>query len=196
MRCSAVLLAGGKSTRMGCDKALLDFEGQPLWRRQLNTLHRLSPQQLMIAAPPREEWSGYEVIADIMANAGPLAGVAGALRRCATSHLVVLAIDLPNMTADFLRGLLVECTEEQGIVPCSPAGFEPLAAVYPADCAALAMHLLRRGEYSMQQFVQLAIAQGRMCPREIAPNESELFLNLNTPADYERFRDREVHPNR
>jgi len=196
MHCSAVLLAGGKSTRMGRDKAWLDFEGELLWRRQLNTLLGLSPEQLMIAGPPREEWSGYEVIADIMANAGPLAGVAGALRRCATSHLVVLAIDLPNVAADFLRALLVECTAKQGIVPRSSAGFEPLAAVYPAGCAALAMHLLGRGEYSMQQFVQLAIAQEQMCPREIAPNESELFLNLNTPADYERFRDREVHPNR
>ena len=53
MRCSAVLLAGGKSSRMGRDKAFLEIEGEPLWQRQLATLRRLAPEQLMISGPLR-----------------------------------------------------------------------------------------------------------------------------------------------
>ena len=85
MRCSAVLLAGGKSSRMGRDKALLEIDGEPLWRRQLATLRALEPEQLMVSGPPRGEG---ETVADEIEDAGPLGGVAAALpnarRRCSS----------------------------------------------------------------------------------------------------------------
>ncbi len=108
MRYSAVLLAGGKSSRMGCNKAFLQIAGKPLWQRQLATLRRLSPEQLMISGPAREEWKDNEIVADEIANAGPLAGISAALRRCTTPRLVVLAVDLPKITATFYRDLLIE----------------------------------------------------------------------------------------
>ena len=68
MRFSAVLLAGGKSSRMGSDKAFLEIEGEPLWQRQLATLRGLSPGQLMISGPRREEWDEYEIVTDEFAG--------------------------------------------------------------------------------------------------------------------------------
>src|SRR5690348_17763401 len=130
MRCSALLLAGGKSSRMGRDKAFLELEGEPLWQRQLATLRALSPEQLLIAGPRREQWTGLEVIADQIAEAGPLAGIAAALHKCTAPHLVVLAVDLPMVTSDFLRALLELCREEQGAVPTAAGAAEPLAAIY------------------------------------------------------------------
>ena len=180
MRFSAVLLAGGKSTRMGRDKALLDFAGQPLWQRQLETLRRLSPERLMVSGPPRD---GCDTIADEIENAGPLAGVAAALRKCASLHLVVLAVDLPLVTTDFLRSLLARCSDEKGVVPLGPEFFEPLAAVYPSACAVPAAAALRRGDFSMQHFVQAAITANLLAPRKLSSAEAELFANLNTPAD-------------
>ena len=67
MRCSAVLLAGGRSSRMGQDKAFLEIAGQMLWRRQIETLRALSPEQLMISGPPREAWGEFEIVADVIA---------------------------------------------------------------------------------------------------------------------------------
>ncbi len=195
MRFSALLLAGGKSSRMGRDKALLEIEGEPLWRRQLATLRQLSPARLMIAGPA---FAGCDcqILRDEIPNAGPLAGVAAGLRHCTTSHLIVLAIDLPEMTADFFRALLADCGEGEGIVPRAATVFEPLAAIYPVRAATLAASCLRAGEFSMQNFVRRALAENLIRPREIAPNELALFTNLNTPADYERFRAREIHPSR
>lgn len=183
MRCSAVLLAGGKSSRMGCDKAFLEIAGEPLWRRQLETLRRLSPEQLMVSGPAREEWSEYEIVADEIADAGPLAGVASALRQCATPRLVVLAVDLPKMTASFLQSLLHLCGDHQGAVPRTANRFEPLAAVYPARCATLAAVALRDGNFSMQNFVRLAREQDLLLEQRISEAETALFANLNTPAD-------------
>ncbi len=165
---------------MGRDKALLEFKGEPLWRRQLNTLRELSPEQLMVSGPPREEWSACEIVPDEIADAGPLAGVSAALQKCTAPLLVVLAIDLPRMSAEYLRSL---CRDGQGAVPRGPDGFEPLAAAYPAACASLAAQKLRSGDFSMQNFVRKAIDQGLFAERKISPSERMLFANLNTPAD-------------
>ncbi len=162
---------------MGRDKAFLEIEGELLWRRQLGTLRELSPAQLMISGPPHPEWSDCEIVADEIADAGPLAGVTAALQRCTTPFLVVLAVDLPWMTADFLRSL------SHGAVPRGSAGFEPLAAVYPATCASLAAQKLSSGDFSMQDFVRHAIDQRLLTERKISEAESVLFKNLNTLCD-------------
>ncbi len=162
---------------MGRDKAFLEFAGEPLWRRQLATLRKLSPEQLMISGSRREEWIEYEIVSDEIADAGPLAGVTAALQNCTAPLLVVLAVDLPRMTANFLRSL------EHGAVPHGPDGFEPLAAVYPVTCLSLARESLRSGDFSMQNLVRMAIEQGLLSEREISESECSLFSNLNTPAD-------------
>jgi len=177
MHCSAVLLAGGKSTRMGRDKAFLEYEGEALWQRQLATLQKLAPEQLLISGPARAEWSDCEVVADEVTNAGPLAGVAAALQKCTTPLLVVLAVDLPRITTGFLLSLL----QLGGAVARSPHGFEPLAAVYPRDCTSLATCALRSGDFSMQSFVHQAIRKGLLVAPETP--ETGLFTNLNSRAD-------------
>ncbi len=180
MRCSAVLLAGGKSSRMGCDKALLEVGGEPLWRRQLATLRALGPEQLMISGPGRGEG---EAVADEIEGAGPLGGVAAALHRCTAPLLVVLAVDLPAMTADFLQTLLELCGVGKGVVPRGSEYFEPLAAIYPVAATAIARERLRNAEFSMQDFVAAAIREELLIERKLRPEETRLFANLNTPAD-------------
>jgi molybdopterin-guanine dinucleotide biosynthesis protein A len=183
MRCSAVLLAGGKSLRMGRDKALLEIDGERLWRRQLATLQKLSPEQLMLSGPRREGWSEDEIVSDEVVDAGPLAGVAAALQKCTTPHLVVLAVDLPKMTADFLRSLLALCAENRGAVARTTEGFEPLAAVYPVRCAALAAAALQSDNFSMQNFVREAMKLHLLVEHRISAVDAPLFTNLNTPAE-------------
>ena len=195
MRCGALLLAGGKSSRMRRDKALLEIDGKPLWQHQLATLQKLSPEQLMLSGPYRKE-GDYEIVTDELPNAGPLAGVAAALRRCRAPRLVVLAVDLPDMTAEFLRSLLDDCGPSFGIVPRSPNGFEPLAAIYPVGCGSCAMAALHDGQFSMQNFVRRALEQGWLRERALLPAELSLFTNLNTPADYEASRDRAIRQSR
>jgi molybdopterin-guanine dinucleotide biosynthesis protein A len=195
MHCSAVLLAGGKSSRMGREKALLEIEGQPLWQRQLATLQALSAEQLMISGKPPAECE-CEIVTDEAVNSGPLGGVAAALRKCAAPLLVVLAIDLPLMTTEFLLSLLAECAPGRGMVPQNAQNFEPLAAVYPVECLSLASSCLREGQLGMQGFVRRALDRGWLRAKEIAPADLELFTNLNTPADYEKFREREIHSSR
>ena len=86
---------------MGRDKALLEIDGVPLWQRQLRTLQELQPSEIFFAGPAREAWieNGFECIADAANDVGPIGGLVAALRRCADARLLVLAIDLPEMTS-------------------------------------------------------------------------------------------------
>lgn len=168
---------------MGRNKAFLEIDGQPLWRRQMEKLRRLRPEQIMVSGPPRNEWSDCEVVSDEVENAGPLAGVAAALGKCTTSHLVVLAVDLPMMTSNFLQSLLELCGGNWGAVPRNADGFEPLAAVYPASCAFLANAALRNGDFSLQRFLRKGMSENWFVERKISAAEIPLFTNLNTTAD-------------
>src|SRR6266849_6240188 len=107
MKISAVLLAGGESHRMGKDKATLLFRGKPLWQIQLDLLRKLEPAEIFISARTDPPWRPRDVqfVADDPPSRGPLSGLTGSLARIRTSHLLVLAIDMPFMSEIHLRSL-------------------------------------------------------------------------------------------
>ena len=193
MNFSAAIFAGGHSSRMGRDKAFLEIDGVPLWRRQLQLLQALNPIEIFIAGPVRPEWiaSGLKIIPDAADDCGPLGGLVAVLRRCKNTQLLALAIDLPNMTSAFLRQLLSTCPVDGGIIPKRNDRFEPLAAIYPAaPCLSLAENYLKSGEYSLQRLARRAIEAKLMITRETLDAEESLFFNLNTPADLAAIEDK------
>ena len=166
---------------MGKDKACIEIDGVPLWRRQLRTLRDLGPRELFISGDPREDWSHEKclIIADAKPNAGPLGGIVAALRHCSAPLLVTLAVDLPRMTSEYLAALVAACSDARGAIPSG----EPLAAVYPITASAIAEQCLASGDYSMQHFARRCIAEGSTAERNIAAADEPLFLNMNTPED-------------
>lgn len=117
---AAVLLAGGKSSRMGRDKSALPVNGEPLWQHQLAVLRATEPAELFISGKSDGPYAdcGVEILADEIPDCGPLGGIATALRRCTSDFLLVLAVDMPAMTATFLRTLLDESQRTaKGIIP-------------------------------------------------------------------------------
>jgi molybdopterin-guanine dinucleotide biosynthesis protein A len=197
MHFSAALLAGGRSSRMGRDKAFIEIDGVPLWQRQLRTLQMLAPSEIFISGPARPEWidAGLEVISDAKSDAGPLAALVAALRRCTTPRLLVLAVDLPNMTSDFLARLLSSCPTDKGVIPRSNERFEPLVAVYPVTCSSLAESLLEAGcitggtALSLHELAARAVKEELMIEKQISGGDQALFFNLNTPEDLAFQRD-------
>lgn len=189
MKFSAVLLAGGKSQRMGCDKANILINGVTLWKRQLKILTDLSPSEVFISGDVRSDWieSGVTVIPDIHPNIGPLSGIMSSLQYCSHPFLVVLAVDMPRMTSKLLRSLLSLSTGNKGVVPKLGNAFEPLAAVYPKECIKIAEHCVREGHYALQEFATGSISSGLLREQKISPEEERLFLNTNTPEDLENF---------
>jgi molybdenum cofactor guanylyltransferase len=182
---TALVVAGGRSRRMGRDKATLVFEGEPLWSRQFRILHEIKPQALWLSAQTRPDWSpaGVEVITDKAPSRGPLSGLGAALDRLLTTHLLVLAVDLPRMTAEHLRKLCALARPGCGVVPRNGDYFEPLCAVYPVEARGDARLALAGKDVSMQAFVRNLLGQSRMKLYPVPANESSLYCNVNTPED-------------
>ena len=170
---------------MGEDKAFIEMNGTPLWRRQLQILQELAPRELFLSGPSREQWRHIDsiIISDAKPDAGPLAGLVAALRRCSTPLLLALAIDLPNMTADHLRELLARCSNAEGVIPRWRQRFEPLAAVYPRTALSLAENCLASDDHSLQRFAARCVSDRLLDVMDIAIDDEPLFLNMNTPED-------------
>jgi molybdopterin-guanine dinucleotide biosynthesis protein A len=183
---SAMLLAGGQSTRMGRDKALLPLQGSDLllWQRQLRVLEELGPEKMFWSGALREGIPAHlQVVRDAAQNVGPMAGIGACLDVLTSDLLVVVAIDLPQMKAAFLQGLLARCSTGGGVVARHGDFFEPLAAVYPKRIASLARKHLEEGRYAMQELIREAVKQEILQAVSVKEEELMLFKNLNTPAD-------------
>ena len=183
---SAVLLAGGKSTRMGCDKSGLIIHGRALWDRQLETLRATGAGELFISGREDGPYSaaGVPIVADERAGLGPLGGIVTALRRARFEYLLVLAIDLPAMTSDYLGTLVISALRERcGVVPADGEQFEPMAAVYTRGCLLLVDEHLRLPDHSMQRFIREAVSRDLLQVRPVASEERALFHNVNKPSD-------------
>jgi molybdopterin-guanine dinucleotide biosynthesis protein A len=184
---SGVVLAAGRSTRMGRDKALLEIDGLPMWRRQRDVLARAGATEIFLSARTDQEWvrdalaaGGWAgVLHDAMPSAGPLCGLTAAIERASHAHVAVLAIDLPKMNAEWFAGLRRECAPGVGVVGRRGDFFEPLAAIYPRELMPLAWSALAHGRYALQQLVKDGIAQQMLRAREIGAEESALFENRN-----------------
>ena len=178
---TAVLLAGGESRRMGKDKATLLYRGKPLWQIQLELLRQLTPQEIFVSARSDTDWRPADVqfIADDPPSRGPLSGLAASIERITTSHLLALAIDMPEMTGTYLKFLYTQIEPGCGVVPKIDNRAEPLAAIYPREAASEFRNALRSAEFSLQSVTRDLAAAGKL--REIAVPEPQtrLFLNFN-----------------
>jgi molybdopterin-guanine dinucleotide biosynthesis protein A len=185
MTLTAVLFVGGLSRRMGVDKATLEIAGKPLWAKQINLLRELQPQAIWVSARARPAWcpAEIEVVADTPPSRGPLSGLAAALQRLQTTHLLALAIDLPRMTADELRTLFALAQPGCGVMPTNGDYFEPLCAIYPVEAAAVAATALAGQDVSLQKFSRTLLSLNRVHTHVLSESEKPLFVNANSPTD-------------
>lgn len=193
MNFAAALLAGGRSTRMGQDKAWLLWQGEPLAKRQLRVLAETGAAWLMVSCREEQEFteSGEWLMhgADLMVfdplntDEGPLGGIVRCLQTI-DLPLLVLAVDMPHMTAGFLLDrLLAPFDGDQGLVFRGAHGFEPLAAIYPPTMLPLLEAALQAGKLGLQAIIAEAVQRGMMKVLDMQPSDEAFFRNVNTPAD-------------
>jgi len=187
MTLTAVLFVGGESRRMGADKATLMTAGVPLWSRQLELLRNLEPNKLLISARSRPAWTpaDIEVVLDEPPSQGPLSGLTAALRHSRTTHLLALAIDLPQMTTAHLLELWRLARPEVGVIPESDGYYEPLAAIYPTIAVSMAESALANGCLSLQSLVENLLNRNSVRTYQIAGDGQRFYRNVNSRDDLE-----------
>ena len=185
IRFDAALLAGGRSSRLGRDKAFLDWRGQPLYVTQLRKLASLGPERLWLSTRPEQPFpevlEGVGRVIDAVPDLGPLGGLQSILAASEADFLLVLAVDLPRMESDFLARLVANGA---GAVPRTERGWEPLAALYPrAEFLGLVEEFLGAGKRRLQDLLDEAAARGWIRAVPVEGADSALFANLNTADD-------------
>jgi molybdopterin-guanine dinucleotide biosynthesis protein A len=184
----AAILAGGQARRLeGQDKSALPIAGVPVIDRQLAALRRLTSRIVIVGGPPdRYDRIGIPVVPDLLPDIGPLGGLYTALRG-ASERIIVLACDLPFVTAPFLECLLRTGRDADATVPRTADGLHPLCASYAADTAPRIRKLIDEGVRQVQEALgslRLHIVEGAALAQY--DPDGRLLHNINTPDDYAR----------
>jgi len=185
MRITAVLLAGGKSRRMGRDKATIEWRGRPLWQWQIEKLCVLRAEKIFLSTQSDVPWrpADVEIVLDTPPSRGPLSGLAAALVATETNHLLSLAVDMPFMTTEHLRHLRGLAADGMGVIPMIDGNAEPLAAVYPVESRAVFLEALEGDHYSLQSIVKKLVDLNLLRVMPVAGSTREFYKSINEPQD-------------
>jgi molybdopterin-guanine dinucleotide biosynthesis protein A len=182
MSFSAVILAGGKSSRMGRDKAFLETDGQTLLARQVKIVQDAGAAEVFISGRVGVDYSGFglPVLPDLFPAAGPLAGIHAALAAAKLPLVLVLAVDLVHMNGALLGELVQAGT---GLVPRVFGRIEPVAAVYPRAGLTIAKRMLEEKRLAVRDFAHACVKTGLASFVDFPDSAGWLFKNLNSPTD-------------
>lgn len=181
MNRTGFVLTGGRSSRMGRDKPLLPFRGKTLVEHIAAEVREAAGSVTLVGGAERFRSLNLPAIADIKPDCGPLGGIVTALEFSTAEWNLVVACDMPAVSAGFLRSLLddAERTGCECLVPVSPAGrIEPLCAVYRRTCLPELRRALDAGTRKMTDILEALNAVKR------SVQESGFFRNLNTPEEW------------
>jgi len=190
MKATGVILAGGKSSRMGRDKSLLVYENDTLINRMLDEMRPVFAE-LLIAGSRQDKYNiaGVREIPDIYRDTGPLGGIHAALTAASYQHVFITACDLPFFQGR-LAGLLVELSRGyDAVVPRVGNLPEPLFAVYSKNCLPYIESCLSEKNFKITRFYPQVLVHyvDEDVIRSVCDPRTA-FYNINTEADYRKAR--------
>ncbi len=188
---SVVFQAGGASRRMGRNKALMPFLGQPLIARVVGRLIHLADEALVTTNQPEElDFLGLPLVPDVLPGMGALGGLYTALSAAHLPVMALVACDMPFASPALLaaeRDLLVQSGAD-AVIPRGEFGYEPLHAVYRREtCLGPVRDSLDAGKLRMDSWFE-QVRLRVMEPEEVRHYDPDLraFLNVNTPEEFAR----------
>ncbi len=184
---SAAVLAGGASSRMGFNKALIPWRGRSLVEHILSKCASLSDDVFIVTKEPeRFAFTGFRVVKDAFPRRSSLVGIYSALKEARYHYCLVLACDMPFLNLDLLRYLAALAPNYDVVMPILKKGAEPLHAVYSKNCLGPIERLLSEEEDKILLF--LPEVKVRYVDEEVIrffDPELSSFVNINTPEELE-----------
>lgn len=183
---TAAILAGGQATRFGgVDKGALVVGTHSILERQLHELAQISDDILLVGSRHVSGNVGFRVVADRRPDCGPLGGLETALAEARDDIVLLVAGDMPFVTASLLAYLQELAETAQAVVPRTERGYHPLCAAYARSCLVAVAKRLASRRLSMVGLLE------DLNVRAVEPNEIERFgspdrllANVNTPAQF------------
>jgi len=176
---TGVVLAGGKSTRMGEDKSTMLFQNQQLIQYSINVLEPFCKEILISSNNNKHHHFNHKIIPDEYTDIGPIAGLYSALKNITTNYLFILPCDSPKVTSQFIQYLISEIDNRYDIlVPQYNHFLEPLFAIYHKRTLTLIEQQIKEKDYKLKHLLQQANT------KIVDVEDSNCFVNINTKKDY------------
>lgn len=179
---TAIILAGGESCRMGCDKSMMPIGGRPMIEHIYNQLADHF-SQVLISANDREKYAflGPEIVEDKVPGCGPLMGIASGLEASRNDLNFVVACDIPEIDIAFVRQMLQMARHCDAVVPkTGPSRYEPLFAVYRKSALPAMREVLSSGQRKIIKIFDHCKV------RHVDLSHARWFRNINTIKDYQK----------
>lgn len=185
-RTTGVLLAGGKSSRMGCDKGFLEIFGETFAQRLVNLLRRHFPE-VLISANDAKAYQGLNlpVIEDEMSDAGPLSGILSALSFATNAHALFVPVDMPLIGDKVIEKILEEGVENFISVVSDGESLFPLLGIYPKALEGSLRDFLKAGKRKVHDFLFSSSPDFKVI---VLKEHRDELRSINTPEDYKLIR--------
>ena len=186
---TGIILAGGKNTRMGTNKAFLEIDGIRLINKTINIYREIFSEIIIVTNDPLSyiEFADAVIVTDIYKGKGPLGGIYTGLFYSKNNYAFVSACDMPYLNKDFISYLTNQSGKHDVIVPELAEGYQPLHAIYSRSCLPNIKRLLSMDKLKITGFYRdmrvLTIGEEKIKPFN---PDGLLFRNLNTPEDMEK----------
>jgi len=190
MKTTGIIMAGGKSSRMGTNKALLKIDGKTVIERIADELQKCVDEIIVVTNHFDDyRFLGYPMVEDIYKEMGPMGGIHAGLLASTTEKNLVVACDMPFISADLGRFLLTQLDNYQVVVPEIEDQFHPLFAGYKKELAPIIEEALKENQlrirYFFKQLKTKTIYLEDITKENITFNHNNVY-NMNYPDDYEQ----------
>ncbi len=200
---TGIILAGGKSLRMGQPKPFIEFKGKILIRYSLDLLKSICSETLIVAKDPKPYISlGATVVTDMHESASPMVGIYAGLSKASYDWTILLACDCPFVRKELIEGLIKKLKESpnlRAVIPLAPEipGGKPIRQVLIAAYnKSVLPHLEKKiseGRFSLMR----ELSEPEACFvnwKELDPQDpnASSFININTPDDFQKFTERTI----
>lgn len=183
------ILAGGASSRMGRDKALLPVGEETFLERLVRLGDSFSEVLLSVGSEDRYPGLPVRKVFDVQKNFGPVEGIYQLLCHTSCRYVFLTATDMPGLTAGFLRDFAAACRDEEACQVLTVEGQqEPLCAIYPVSALPALREMRKKGVRRPRELFRRV--RTVFLPLETLGYSAETIRNINTPEDYQAFCER------
>ena len=180
---TGIIIAGGKSSRMGQDKAFIQYNGKQLIEHAIDLLTGFC-NQIIISTnkPERYQHFNFKIVPDMLEGIGPLGGLHATLSATESATNIVIPCDMPHITKNLIAHLLKQHKPNYITVPVHHGFLEPLCAIYPNKALATIEKMINSGNYKLYNLLKLYPTQ-QINIETFLLQTPDILNNLNAPTD-------------
>lgn len=179
---SGFILTGGKSSRMGTNKALLEFKGEKLIERAICFLKNSCSQVYLSGSFEEYKEFGVKIIEDEISGCGPVSGIYSSLKKSNTEWNFMLSVDIPFVNEAIITFLMLNIGDYDCIIPKHEKGIEPLVAFYNKKIVTKLEAEIANSNFKLINILS-GLKTNYIDCNELLKKHPNLFVNLNYPED-------------